>query len=356
MLEKGTISNRELTLLVIGFILGSSVILTPAAFAGHEAWLATLVGLAESLVFVIIYLTLLAKFPGKNIVQINDIAYGPYLGKLISFLYLWYFLHLCSLVFRNFGDFFSIIMPETPMPVFLVLLLIVSAWAVRSGIEVIARCSCVLVALVMGLIILSTLLLVNKMDASNLMPLLSQPVMNYVLASHSAATFPFGETIAFTMVIFAAKKSAKSNKYVIKGLIIAGLLLILIALRNITVLGNTHVISTYPSFDAVRLINVGEIINRLEIIVAIDFLTMGFLKICILYYATVLGMAQILKLKTYSPIVLPTGIIIVSMSVLQFNNVIENIEFAYNIYPYYSSVFEFILPLVSLAIVKLKGY
>ena len=100
-LERGKINNLHLTFLIIGFTFGSSVIISPGKGAGQDTWLAILAGLAEGLIFAWIFFTLAVKFPGKNIIQINEVVFGVFTGKVISLLYLWYFFHLGSLVLRN---------------------------------------------------------------------------------------------------------------------------------------------------------------------------------------------------------------------------------------------------------------
>ncbi|MFZ5944673.1 MAG: GerAB/ArcD/ProY family transporter [Bacillota bacterium] len=90
-LEGDKISSSQLTFLIIGFTIGSSVIFCPGQAAGHDAWLAVLAGLGAGLFFAIIYTALASRFPGKTLAEFNDLVYGPYLGKVISLGYLWYF-------------------------------------------------------------------------------------------------------------------------------------------------------------------------------------------------------------------------------------------------------------------------
>ncbi|MBZ4653417.1 MAG: hypothetical protein JG781_756 [Peptococcaceae bacterium] len=355
-LEGGKIAGSELVFLMIGFTLGSSLILSPAQAAKHDDWLAILAGLGEGLVFALIYTTLAVRFPGKTLIQFNDIIYGPYLGKIISLGYLWYFLQLGSLVLRNFGDFFTtIIYPETPMIVFIVLVALICASAVRNGIEVIARCSILLVVFTFVVIFGTAILLAKDMKFTNLLPVFDIPLREFIKASHSAATFPFGETVAFLMVIPFLKKVKEAKTSSIIALIMAAMLLVVVAVRDTAVLGITKTISTYPAYQAVRLIDVGKILTRLEILIAINLLSMGFLKIAVLYYGAVLGTAQLLKLRSYLPLVLPMGAFMVSLSTLQFGSNIENINFAQEIYPYYALPFQVGLPLISLLIAILRG-
>lgn len=355
-LEGGKISSSHLTFLMIGFMIGSSLIFIPGQTAGHDAWLAILAGLAEGLVFAVIYTTLAMRFAGKTLVQFNDIVYGPYLGKAISIAYLWYFFHLASLVLRSFGDFFTaIIFPETPMIVFIVLTALICATAVRNGLEVITRCGLILVVTMSLAVLTTTILLFKDMKLTNFLPVFDIPLKDFIKASHSAATFPFGETVAFLMVICFLENVKFAKSSAIKALIITGLLLVMASVRSIGVLGVTAPIHTYPSFQAVRLINIGNILTRLEIIVVGNLLAMGFLKISVLYYGTVLGTAQLLKPRSYLPLVLPIGAMLVSFSILQFDSVIENIFFTFEIYPYYVIPFQIGLPLLSLIIAIVRG-
>ncbi|KJS87234.1 MAG: hypothetical protein JM58_04945 [Peptococcaceae bacterium BICA1-8] len=355
-LEGGKISSSQLTFLIIGFTIGSSVILSPGQAAGHDAWLAVLAGLGEGLFFAVIYTSLAARFPGKTLVQFNDLIYGPYLGKVISIGYLWFFFHLGSLVLRNFGDFFtSIIYPETPMVVFILLTALICASATRNGIEVIARCSIILLSLMLVTDLVLIILLLKDMEFTNLLPIFDLPLKEFIRASHSAATFPFGETVAFLMVIAFLNNVKQAKISTAAALTIAGMFLVTASVRNTAVLGIVATTATYPSFMAVRIIDIAHILTRLEVIVAIDLLAMGFLKISVLYYGTVLGMAQLLKLRSYLPLVLPVGALMVLLSILQFDSVTENIAFAFDIWPYYAIPFQIGIPLLSLIVAVLRG-
>lgn len=355
-LEGGKISCSQLALLIVGCYLGASLILNPGQLIGRDAWLAVLAGLGEGLFFVGVVLTLAARFKGQTLIQINDLIFGPYLGKVISLVYLWYFLHLASLVLRSFGDFFvATIYPETPILVFIIMLVLVCASAVRNGLEVLVRCSMILVPLALLTIIFDTALLLKDMDFANFLPALDVPWQEFLKVSNGVAAFPFGEAIAFLLILPFTTDQKKIGTTVIMAVIVVGLFLVLVVARNTAVLGAAATIQTYPSFPAIRLINIAKILTRLEIIIAVNLLTMGFIKVSFFYYSTVLGLAQLLQLRSYLPLVLPLGAILVSLSILQFESNIENIRFAFQIYPYYAPFFQLGLPLLSLIIAVIKG-
>jgi spore germination protein KB len=355
-LEGGKIGCLQLATLIIGCYLGSSLILNPGQSIGRDAWLAVLAGWGEGLFFVGIVLILAARFKGQTLMQINDLIFGSYLGKVVSLLYLWYFLHLGSLVLRNFGDFFTTtIYTETPIIVFILMLALVCASAVRNGLEVLARCSTILVLLTLLAIVFDTVLLMKDMEFTNFLPMLDIPWPEFLKVSHGVAVFPFGETIAFLMILPFTTEQKKIKITVIMAVMVVGLFLTLVVARNIAVLGATAIIQTYPSFPAIRLVNIAKVLTRLEIIIAANLLFMGFLKTSFFYYSTALGLAQLLRLRSYLPLVLPLGAILVSLSILQFESNVENIRFAFQIYPYYAPFFQVGLPLLSLLIAVIRG-
>ncbi|MGI6587261.1 MAG: GerAB/ArcD/ProY family transporter [Peptococcia bacterium] len=355
-LEQGRISSAQLVMLIIGFNFSTSLILNPGRMAGQDAWLAVLAGLGEGLIFVFIITSLGVRFKGKNLIEINDLVFGSYLGKVVSLAYLWYFSHLASMVLRSYGDFFTdTIYPQTPLIVFIILLVLICASAVRNGIEVIVRCSLILVPITILFLVVDVFLLLKDMKFTNFLPIFNVPWQKFLWASHGAATFPFGEIIAFLMVFAFVQDQQKIRVRTMMGIIIAGLLLSTVVARNIAVLGITEMIQSYPSFIAIRLINIAKVLTRLEIIVVTSFLVMGFLKVAVLYYGTVLGLAQIFKLRSYLPLVFPLGIIMVVLSILPFASSVELINFAYEIYPYYSLPFQVGLPLLSLIVAVIRG-
>lgn len=86
-------------------------------------------------------------------------------------------------------------------------------------------------------------------------------------------------------------------------------------------MGVTAGIQTYPSFEAVRLIDIAHILTRLEILIAINLLTMGFLRISVFFYGTVLGIAQLLDLRSYRLLVFPVGILMIILSLSNFKSI-----------------------------------
>lgn len=355
-LEAGKVANAQLFFMVLGMLLGSSMILNPAQSIGRDGWLSVLAGMVEGFFFVWVFVTLTARFQGQTLIEINDVIFGPFLGKIVSLAYLWFFLYLGGIVLRDFGDFFTaVVYTETPIIVILLPLALLCASAVRNGLEVLGRCSMFIVPIAVFFIVFDSLLLIRETELSNLLPVLDVSWKEFLAVSHGVATFPFGETVIFLMVLAFSNNQRKAGGAMYWAILAGGLLLSWIAVRNTAVLGPAASIQTYPSFPVIRFINIGEIITRMEIIIGAILLSLGFIKIAVYYYGTVLGLAQLVRLRTYLPLVLPVGAMMVFLSVLVFESNVENINFSFIIYPYYSLPFEIVLPLLSLLVAVIRG-
>ena len=164
-LEKGKIIPWQLVMLMVGFLLGEPILLPIGRIAGQDIWIAFLLSLVEVLFLGLVYTMLALRFKGQTLMEISTVVYGKYLGRLIALGYIWFFFHIGSLVLAVFSHFYKITAYEkTPGVVFVILTVFICVLAVRNGIEVIVRCSQVLVPLVMGVVILDTLLLIKRLE------------------------------------------------------------------------------------------------------------------------------------------------------------------------------------------------
>ncbi|MHB8061017.1 MAG: GerAB/ArcD/ProY family transporter [Ruminiclostridium sp.] len=356
-LEKGEISSSQLMFLVIAFLQGAHLLIAFASgITKHDTWLAVLTAIVLSLPFILIYIALAQRFPGKNLIQINDIIYGHYFGKLISVFYIWYFWLLASLNLRTVGNFVrTYMMPETPMVAILVMFVFICVWAVKGGIEVIARCSFIFVIITAVLVLIVTVLLVKDINVTNFLPVFEVPLNKFIQGTHEIATVPFCQILVFTMIIPYVSNIKQAKRSILLGTMLGGLQLLIIVARDTAVLGITASIMGSPSFQATRLIDIAHILTRLDILVAIVLLITLFLRVSIFFYATVLGIAQLLKMRSYAPLVLPIGIIIISLSILIYDSSVDQMSFTATVWPIYAVPFEILIPTISLIIAAIRG-
>ncbi len=354
-IEKGKISSYQLIILIFTSMSGSAVILYPGREAGNDAWLAYIAGFTAALIVAMIVIKLAHDYPGKNLIEINDCIYGSIIGRIVSLLYIWYFFHLGSIAVRDFADFLSATMlPLTPVAVFVFISVALVAYMVRSGLEVIVHCATVIFPLIMLTLVFISSTISNEMDFSTLLPILDISARDFMKASFQTGIFPFGEIIVFLMVAAFLNNQKKLSSSIILGMTLAALNLLALSLLTITALDNLADIVTYPIHAMIYRTDIAHIITRVDILGASAGLLLGIMKMAVMYYATVLGTSQILNLRTYTPVVLPIGLLIFDLSILQFPNATDNFVFHYQTYPYYALLFQLFLPLLTLLVSQVR--
>ncbi|OBR90676.1 spore germination protein YndE [Clostridium ragsdalei P11] len=351
-IEKGTISGSQLSFLIIGLLQAST--LTAAFISGItkiNTWIVLLAGFTIMLPFLLIYTSLNKRFPDKNLIEINNVLYGPCLGKIISILYISYFWYVVSANFRFTADFFSTyLFTEVDISVFIVILTITCIYTLKKGLEVIARVSFILGIVSIITAVFITILTIKDMHLSNFLPLFQINLKEFVQGTNLMISIPFGEIVVFLMIFPHVNDIKKVKKYAFIGLIAGSIFFLSVILRNIAMLGNISSIHFLPSYQVARSINVGEIITRMEILIALILLFNEFVKTCIFYYATVLSIAQFFKLQSYKPLVTPVGIISIIFSIIMFSSPADHAYVASSIYPIYVIPYIILFPSISFII------
>lgn len=355
-MNREVISDKQGICIMILFIWGSTLVLGTGGPAKSDAWIAVLLGGVLSAIPIYIYSRILTKFPGRDIFDINEIVLGKVLGKIINFLYIIFAIHLCALVFDNFGEFINIVgLPDTPRLAPIIPLTIICVWIVKEGIECLGRFCEIFLLVLMIILCITIILSVNEMDVNNIRPLFFSGKSAILKGTFLAFSFPFAETVIFTMILSSVKTKKSPFKIYFTALPIAGLILVILTLRNVLVSG-TELISLnyFPSYFVVGRISIGEFIQRIETFVAIGFLISGFTKMSVCLLAASNGISKVFGFKDYRFIVTPVALFILSMSFMVYESIIETVKWVPKYYPAYAFIFEVILPLITFAAVKLN--
>lgn len=352
--EKGKISGQQLMLLVMGFVMGSVLLLSfPPSIVKNNTWLVLLAGVAVTGPFIITYALLAKRFPGMGLVQINEVTYGPYLGKIISIYYIIFFLFTLSFNLRDLGGLYNtFIMPEAPFEFFIITGLLVSSFAVWNGPEVLARISLFLIAISLFVLTVTFSLLLGKMNFSNFLPVLDIPLIDFLHGTNIMAAIPFGEAVIFLTLMSAVNDNKQMVNKTILGFFIGAMVLLVASVRNTAVLGSVEPILASTSYQSARLIDIGNVITRMDILVAIGQTSILFLKISILFLGTVVSMSRLFGLKSYHPLILPVGGIAAVIAFTVYKSPVEQATVSLNAGIIYNLPLIFIFPPLSLLIAR----
>lgn len=355
MLENGRIGIRQLVLLFITSRIILTLTYTPAIkdpWANQDFWLACLVSIPITILLAIPFMVLAAKYPKQTIIEYSRTIAGRFAGKVLGLLYIWFFLHQEATVLRQFGELMlTVLMPETPLVVFLIGLAIITAYAVSNGVEVISRFNEMIFPLILVSVFLIFILVTKDMNLHKLTPVLGDGIMPVLAGGFSVAT-KFIELTWLVMIYPFVKDSEKVNRAIRLGILVCGILFVPLIVMITATYGYPTLRSlAFPALAVARIISIANFLERMESVVLVVWILGVLIKVALFYYAFTLGSAQWLNLTDYKPLVLPAGVILVAMSVLLFANLQELEEFSKpaTAIPY-SLVFILVIPVILLLI------
>jgi spore germination protein KB len=317
-----------------------------------QCWRSNLPVIMTGLGLAFLYLALARRFPTETLIQYCPKVLGRWPGKLVGLMFIWFFLHVAVLDTRVFSEIYaSAVLPETPLVVLMVLALAFIAPAVRSGLEVLARMAELLVPLLLLIVVGALLLAAKDMRLVRLLPL-TEGGLSPVLLSALTPTALMGEAVVVTMLYPFLRDTRNGARAVLGAVLSVGVLGLLVSMAIVAVFGDerSHQL-TFPFLLLVRYIEVAQILERLESLVIVAFIAVWFLKTGLFLYVTALGLAQWLGLPDHRALVLPLGTLLVTLSLLQNENLPEFLSFFKpDVYFPYASIFTVVLPALLLAL------
>ncbi|MED4240016.1 GerAB/ArcD/ProY family transporter [Priestia megaterium] len=330
-MEKAKISASQLFILMVLFELGTSLLLPIAMDAKQDAWLAILFGMVLSFVLLLVYHRLYLYYPDLLPTEYMQKILGKALGSLLAFIYIFYFIYDVARVLRDIGEMLlTFAYPDTPLFIANALLILVIIYTVRKGIEVIARSGEIFFIFMYILAVTGFILIMcsGLIDFKNLRPVLEEGIFPILKVTFNQILyFPFGEAIVFTMILPYLKNPKKAKVTMIWATGLAGINLTITMIVNLSVLGvDLTARSQFPLLSTVQSIQVADFLERLDVFFMLALVIGGFFKISVLFYAAVIGTANLFKIKSPSRLSYPFGIIILFMSLTISSNFQEHVH------------------------------
>ncbi|MBB3110746.1 spore germination protein KB [Paenibacillus phyllosphaerae] len=356
-MERGRISAQQLMIMMVLFVLGDTILVLPgstAMLAGKDAWISGLLTVAAGLGLIWFYAAFQKRFPAMTLVDVSVNLLGRWLGGAVSFFFLFgYLLLLAASMLRVLGDFMTThVLPNTPVQFIYLLFLVISVKAVRSGLETIARTAEIVFPWVVMLITLLIMFVVPQSRLYHIEPVMAEGIKPILAGMYIFLAYAFMEPVAFYMVMpFVRLRQGKGlRKPLLLGSGMGGLILVVIIFFCLTVFGPVITReSIYPSYLLAKKIELGEFLQRIEVIMAITWLFTLFFKLIISFYGTCLGAAQLFKLKDYRLLTLPLAMILMVLPDLLAPSVIGISEIG-QVYPLFDWTFSVGLPLCLLLV------
>lgn len=353
------ISLWQLYIIIICFQIGSAALVGIGNDAKQDAWIAVMIATILGVGTILFYVFFLSKLPDKNLFEIFVFCFGKWVGKSLTFLYVIYFFYIAARVLRDFCELLvSSIFEYTPIEVIAISMMFIVIYMLQHGLEVLGRTSEIFFPYVITFIVTIgiAIFLSGGIEFKNLQPVLSEgfgPILKAVFPG--LLTFPFGEAIAFTLIIPYVGKVKKVGKVTSAAVLTSGFLLTYGALVQITTLGATlKERANFPLLSASREISLLNFIERVDLVI-VFFVMFGIIvKVTVFFYGGLKGLELIVN-KPFRTMTFSMGTIIAFLAVIISDNFIEHIEEGLIFVPFYLHLpFQFIIPFLMLPILLWK--
>ncbi|ASS93951.1 GerAB/ArcD/ProY family transporter [Peribacillus simplex] len=352
-MEKGKISSLQMAFMMYPTIVATAVLGVPsitAKYAKNDLWLSPI--LASLIGYATVYITykLHQLYPKQTVIQFSEQIIGRIPGKILGFLFLFFYIPITGQILRSYGEFIvDSFLVETPISVIMASMVLLCAFIVRGGIEVLGRAAQLLVPVFILPILLLIVLLGPDLEFKNILPILGNGIMPPIKGS----IVPGGWFSEFFLMIFLLpfltdmKKGMKSGMMSVFAVMMT---LIVVNLMVLFVLGSTTATKIYPVMNVSRYISLADFFEHLESAIMAVWIVGAFVKISVFYYVAALGTAQWLNLSDYRPVVWPIGILIVEFSFWSYPSSMAVSRYDIIAFPFHGILMQTIIPLLLLVI------
>jgi len=352
MQSKIKMSSIQLSFIIIALLFSDFPIVNAASNAKQNSWLAFIIGMFIGLLLVTIYLLISKLHPGKNFIEILMDSFGKYLGTVFSVLYIWFFIHIASLTLRTFTEYMiNINYFETPRYFIMGALLLSIIYALRKGFEVVARVTEIFIPILIFSVIFLFTALFNQFNYDFFLPILKDGIKPVLNTGFIVGTTPFGELIVLLMIFPYLNKKKNMVKVTYLSIIIGSILLLSIVVRDLLLLGSNLIsfLVFPPNISTALLPTVA-----LEPFISINLLIAGTGSLCVYIHAATVGIGQLFNIDDNKTFIFPVAIIVIGISIWQFDSVSEMFETLNEVFSYYAIVFQAFIPLIVLIISYMK--
>ncbi|MDQ0900669.1 MULTISPECIES: endospore germination permease [unclassified Paenibacillus] len=355
MRKQKTVSSRQMATLFLSFLTGSSIVNIPAPLTGaakNAAWMSLWMANGVGMLLLCCILYLHRKYPELTLIQYSQEAIGRILTVILVIpFFLMANMMLANVVVDIGGFFKSTMMRETPTYVFHFLILFTAAMTVRSGIEVMARMFTLLLITIFIFSAAVILMTLPSYRVELLMPLFPHGFKPVLHGAYIAYGFPYAELILFSMVLpFVRKDQEPLGKFMFAALLTSGLSLTLVIVCTIMALGPMSGNIKFSLFTLARLIELAEIIERVESVIGMTLIAGSYMKASIILFVINLGVSQLFRLPDEKTLIFPLAFFACMISLTLYRNELEAMEHVGTVWPLFITVTG-VVPILLLTIV-----
>ncbi len=352
---KEVITTKQAIAILVTFEIGSALIHTAHTKDNQDFWISYLAAAVFTLFTFFMYSRIMSLFPGKNLLDINKELFGKIAGSIIYGTYIFYAFSIGIFVTRHFTEAVQVSsLPEMPQYAFAIPMILVCIYISKNGVETLGRWCMFSLPINFFIFLLTIAFSSYLFDFQNLKPAFQNSVSLLADNALNAYTLPFGESVVFLLLIDSLKNRQKTLKVFYISLAMGMGTIIFATLRNILILGTENIqFLTTPSISGVSVIQITSFVERIEVIVIVNFIICGIAKITVCLIGAAKGTAKLLKLDSDRQVIVPIGLLILMLSFNVFRNAMHLIKW-FDVYRLVFLPVQILFPLAAWVTAEIK--
>ncbi|MBW4081483.1 endospore germination permease [Paenibacillus sp. S150] len=311
----GKIGTTQAAMLVVNTILPTATVVLPVIISNYAEQDAPLAILLSTFFGVLIAAVVGSAVRCTNgapfLVWIGEKS-SPVVATVLGLFMLQFYLDTTATILREFANFLKDnVLVNTPVSVLCMLILFITIYMVRQGLEAIARVNSLVILLYLFFVPLYVFGLSNEMNVHRLLPMFDHSLVELTLASITPTTW-MSEVAVLLFLAPYLQYPQKARLIGWTGLIFVSVLMMFSLITALMVFGPDFIkLSSYPGFAAVGIVHIGRFIEKLDILFISYWVLSIYLKLSIFLFATVECFKQTFRISSSRPFIGALGLLIV---------------------------------------------
>ncbi|MBT2658468.1 GerAB/ArcD/ProY family transporter [Bacillus sp. ISL-18] len=352
------ITKIQLFMLIMLFEVGSTTLFALGIGAKQDAWLVVILAFFISTGLIWVYTQFPRICPKQDFSEILNSAVGRKLAIPLLFIYGAYFFDSASYNFYEFGALIKMTaLPMTPIFVILYFFMLVSIYILSLGFEVLARTGEILlpVFIIFMVSIYIFTMFSGEFDINELLPILGngmKPLLGKTL--FDVVFFPFGELVVFIVFWHFVSEQEVIRKITFLAVSFSTFLIIFSLIIMLAFLGPDLTANTeIPLLETILSINIANFFTNLDLLAVLIMFIGGFFKMSLHFYAGVLALIWIFKIKDIRRAILILGLMFPIFSNMRFENMAYHRWLGFEVHPYVMAMIN-LMSILLLIVIFLK--
>ncbi|CAG7651045.1 hypothetical protein PAESOLCIP111_06233 [Paenibacillus solanacearum] len=325
------INERQYAWLIGALITGGGLVSIQhelVRIARMDAWFSFIIPLVYIFLTAYVFYQMAQRFPEKNMFEIMLTVFGRIPGTFVNLILLLHIWLLLMRDLRSFGKFINtVLLPNTPEEIVVLLFMLLLMFYGRSTVEVIGRVNDIFFPFFILLVLLLPILLTNEMNKRLVEPVLTLTREHLGDVSLLGIGW-YGDIFivgAFLHTIWSANKVHSAIRH---GAMLATFVLTLITLIEVLVLGsNIPGNMIYPMYSLVQQIHVTDFLDRLDLFMLSVWYPVTACKVILIYLALLTGISSLIKNRDYTLINTPVSLLLLLTTMLGFKSTSDVFNF-----------------------------